>query len=85
VRLPEELDEVPLRQIAETTRGAYFRATDLKSLKEIYSEIDKMEKTDIKSQTFTDYRDVFWPLLIAAFLIFSTELFLSLTLFRRVP
>ena len=45
-----EIDEPTLKQIAATTGGQYFRATDNASLKEIYSEIDKMEKTKISVQ-----------------------------------
>ena len=48
-----EIDEPTLKQIAATTGGQYFRATDNASLKEIYSEIDKMEKTKISVQEYS--------------------------------
>lgn len=86
VRTPEnELDEATLRRVAEDTHGAYFRATDLASLKKIYGEIDRMEKTDVKTQTFAEYRDVYPPWLWLAFLLFIAEGVLSQTLWRRYP
>jgi Ca-activated chloride channel family protein len=86
VRTPEnELDEATLRRVAEDTHGAYFRATDLASLKKIYGEIDRMEKTDVKTQTFAEYRDVYRPWLWLAFLLFVAEGVLSQTLWRRYP
>ena len=51
--VPVEIDEPTLKQIAATTGGQYFRATDNTSLKEIYSEIDKMEKTKISVQQYS--------------------------------
>ena len=51
--IPVEIDEATLKQIASTTGGQYFRATDNASLKEIYSEIDQMEKTKISVQEYS--------------------------------
>jgi Ca-activated chloride channel family protein len=85
VRVPEDLDEGTLRAIAETTRGLYFRAKDFESLKKIYKEIDRLEKTDVKVRTFTDYRDLYAPLLWAALILFLLEAALSATALRRLP
>lgn len=86
VRTPEnELDEATLRRVAEDTHGVYFRATDLASLKKIYGEIDRMEKTDVKTQTFAEYRDVYPVWLWGAFLLLAAEGILSQTLWRRYP
>lgn len=85
VQLPEDLDEGTLREIAGVSGGQYFRATDMESLKKIYREIDKLEKTDIKVRTFTDYQDKYPIFLLLAFLLFMTEALLSQTLLRRVP
>lgn len=86
VRTPEnELDEATLRRVAEDTHGVYFRATDLASLKNIYGEIDRMEKTDVKTQTFAEYRDVYPVWLWGAFLLLAAEGILSQTLWRRYP
>lgn len=86
VRTPEnELDEATIRRVAEDTHGVYFRATDLASLKKIYGEIDRMEKTDVKTQTFAEYRDVYPVWLWGAFLLLAAEGILSQTLWRRYP
>ncbi|GAB6395375.1 MAG: VWA domain-containing protein/Ca-activated chloride channel family [Bacteroidales bacterium] len=83
--IPVEIDEPALKQIAATTGGQYFRATDNASLKQIYSEIDKMEKTKINVQEFSkkqeEYRD--WALLIFALLLL--ELLLRTTVLRNIP
>ncbi|MBI4397411.1 MAG: VWA domain-containing protein [Elusimicrobia bacterium] len=85
VRLPEELDETSLRRIAETTQGRYFRAANFKGLRDIYEEINQMEKTDVKVETFADFVDAYPPFLFLAFFLFTAEMILSQTLFRRFP
>ena len=52
------IDEATLQQIAEKTGGKYFRATDTKSLEAIYSEIDRLEKTEVESIQYVDYREL---------------------------
>jgi Ca-activated chloride channel family protein len=51
--MPVEIDEITLRKIAEIANGKYFRATDEKSLKAIYREIEKLEKRKILDQNYT--------------------------------
>ena len=48
VNMPVEIDEKTLTQIAGTTEGNYFRATSNSKLKEVYEEIDKLEKNKIE-------------------------------------
>lgn len=52
------IDEKTLTQIAETTGGKYYRATDTKSLENIYAEIDELEKTEVESVQYVDYREL---------------------------
>jgi Ca-activated chloride channel family protein len=86
VKMPEnELDEATLREVALRTGGAYFRATDFESLKKIYKEIDQMEKTEVKVETYADYTDRHVPFLLAAFFLIGLESLLAVTLWRRVP
>jgi Ca-activated chloride channel homolog len=85
VRLPEDLDEPTLREVAGVTQGKYFRATDWKSLRQIYKDIDAMEKTDVQVRTFTDFQDAYLPLVAAALCLLMTEVALAQTLLRRVP
>lgn len=82
---PDGLDEGALREVAAVTGAQYFRATDISSLKKTYREIDKLEKTDIKVLTFTDYQDVYLPWLLVALALLLAELTLSQTLWRRLP
>lgn len=81
-RVNVEIDEVLLKEIADATGGLYFRATNNKKLEEIYSEINKLEKTEIEEFKFYNYQEKFRPLVILAGLLFMIELLLRLTLFR---
>lgn len=83
--IPVEIDEPTLKQIASTTGGQYFRATDNTSLKEIYSEIDKMEKTKISVQQYSKKQEEYknWALLLFALLL--VEILLRNTLLRNIP
>ncbi|HKP32273.1 MAG TPA: VWA domain-containing protein, partial [Chitinophagaceae bacterium] len=79
------IDEKLLKQIADETGGKYFRAKDNESLKNIYSEIDKLEKSRIESTTTTNYSERFLPFLIGAAFFLFLELFLRLTVFKKFP
>lgn len=83
--IPVEIDEQVLKQIASTTGGQYFRATDNASLKEIYSEIDQMEKTKISVQEFSKKQEEYknWALIVFALLL--VEVLLRNTLLRNIP
>jgi len=58
-----DLDEDTLKTIASETQGYYFKATEASDLTTIYEQIDKMEKTDIKTQSFVEKQDIF-PVLL---------------------
>jgi len=79
------IDEKLLRQIAEETGGFYFRARDNESLRNIYSEIDKLEKTRIEITSLRRYTEKFHPFAIAAAAFLLLEILLRLTLFRKFP
>ena len=83
--VPVEIDEPTLKQIAATTGGQYFRATDNASLKAIYEEIDQMEKTKISVQEFSKKQEEYknWSLLVFALLLM--EIVLRNTLLRNIP
>lgn len=83
--IPVEIDEQILKQIASTTGGQYFRATDNSSLKEIYSEIDQLEKTKISVQEFSKKQEEYknWALLVFALLLI--EVLLRNTVLRNIP
>src|SRR5690606_37663174 len=81
-RVNVEIDEALLKEIAAATGGLYFRATNNKKLQEIYSEINKLEKTEIEEFKFYNYQEKYRPLVILAGLLFLLELLLKVTLFR---
>ena len=81
-RVQVEIDEELLKEIAKVTGGQYFRATDNRKLKEIYEEIDKLEKTDVEEFKFYNYDEKYRPLVILAGLFLILELLLRFTVFR---
>jgi Ca-activated chloride channel family protein len=80
-----DVDEPTLQQIAETTGGRYFRATDTESLAEIWGEIDQLERTEIEVENFTQYAERFPLALGFGLLLLMTEVGLAQTVFRRLP
>lgn len=74
-----------LGRMSSLANGRFYRATNRKELQRIYSEIDRLEKTEIKLRRYTTYRPLFqWPLLAALGLL-TLELVLANTRLRRVP
>jgi len=80
--VPVEIDEELLKQIAKTTGGLYFRATNNKSLKTIYAEIDKLEKTDVEELKFTQYHEKYRFFAILAFALYALAYVLKQTIFK---
>lgn len=83
--VPVEFEEETLKKIAEVTKGKYFRATDTGSLKSIFGEIDKLEKTKVEIEKVSQYRDFFPWFLIGGITFLGLEVLLSQTLWRRLP
>lgn len=79
------IDEKLLRAIASETGGLYFRARDTESLKGIYSEIDKLERSKIEVIALKRFTEKFHPFAIAAALLLIIEMILRYTLFRKFP
>jgi len=85
VRMPVEIDEKTLREIARSTEGRYYRATDGEALAKIYEEIGEMEKTEIKSREYIRYTELFWYFLLPAMIFLGGEVVLANTRFRKIP
>lgn len=83
--VPVDVDEKTLQKIAELTQGQYFRATNNKSLKLIYNEIDDMEKTRIEVKAYRSYTELFYGWLAAGLVALLIELVLVSTVFRKLP
>lgn len=90
------LGEDQMKQVAETTGGRYFRATDTDSLKRVYEEIDQLEKTKTEQRRYTQYRqlatsavrlgDAWLPPLLAVVLgLLGLEVVLAVTRLRQLP
>lgn len=80
-----DVDEETLAEVASTTGGRYFRATDTESLASIYQEIDELETTEIEVQNFTRYTELFHIPLAAGLLLLLIEAGLANTLLRKLP
>ncbi len=80
-----EIDEEVLEKIAILTGGKYFRATDNDKLREIYEEIDAMEKTQLDVKQFSKRNEEYFPLLLLALIILGLEVTLRYTLLRTLP
>jgi Ca-activated chloride channel family protein len=83
--MPVEIDEDVLKKIAQSTGGNYFRATDNHKLREIYQQIDEMEKTRLDVKQFSKRSEEYFPFLLAAMLILLFEILLRYTVFRTIP
>jgi len=80
-----QIDEDLLKQIAQKTGGQYFRATDNKTLKEIYQQIDKLEKTKIDVSSFEHKSEKFYVFAMFAGLLVMIEFLLRYTILKSVP
>ncbi len=80
-----KIDEDLLKEVADMTDGKYFRATSNKKLKDIYEEIDKMEKSKIDVTEFRKKKEEFLPLAFIALGLFILEIFFRNTVFRTLP
>jgi len=79
-----EIDEDLLKFIAKQTGGKYFRATNNKSLSNIYDEINKLEKTKIEEFKFYNYAEHYRGLVILSILLLLFEALLKQTIFRSI-
>jgi Ca-activated chloride channel homolog len=80
-----EIDEKLLNEIAKMTGGVYYRATDEKSLEDIYAEIDRLEKTEMDITTFKRYSEEFRQFLSLALMLLILEIVLRMTVFKTLP
>ncbi|MCD4665149.1 MAG: VWA domain-containing protein [Bacteroidales bacterium] len=80
-----KIDEGLLQEVAEQTDGRYFRATSNRKLREIYEEIDHLEKSKIDVTEFRKKTEEFLPFALLAFILITLEVFLRFTIFRTIP
>lgn len=85
INIPVEIDEQTLTQIAQITGGLYFRATNNKALKEIYQEIDQMEKTKMSVQEYSKKQEEYMLFAMIGLLLLLLELLLRYTVLKNIP
>lgn len=85
VNVPVEIDTKTLEDIASVTNGHFYRATNTGELKQIYKDIDKLEKTKMDVKKFSKHYDNFQPFVLAAFIVLLLEILLRTTILRRIP
>lgn len=85
VSIPVDIDEESLKAIAEKTSGRYYRADSTETLREIYAEIDKLEKTEIQIKKYQRYRELFPWVVLAGLVVLMLEIILSNTVWRKLP
>ncbi|MGL5318635.1 MAG: vWA domain-containing protein [Bacteroidales bacterium] len=80
-----EIDETTLKQIASVTGGQYFRATDNQSLKQVYEQIDQLEKTKMQTNQYSKRHEQYKYFALLAFLLLFAEAVLRYTIYRKIP
>ena len=85
VNMAVEIDTKTLRDIAATTDGNFYRATNKAELRKIYQDIDKLEKTKFNVKQFSKHYEAFQPFAIAAIVALLLEILLRISVFRRIP
>jgi Ca-activated chloride channel homolog len=79
------VDEETLKKIADTTGGKYYRATDTKTLNQIFEQIDALEKSTVELNQFTQFRELFpWPLGVGLGVL-ALHALLGQTVGRKLP
>ncbi len=80
-----DFNDEGLKHVAQIAEGQFYRATDTRSLENIYGQIDKMEKSTVALEQYKQYRDLFPWFLAAGSALLALDAVLSLTLWRKLP
>ena len=80
-----QLDEATLQQIADITGGRYYRAEDTAGLRDIYDEINNLEKSQVEIEVYNQYQELAGWLIIPALMLLLLEMVLRKTTFRTIP
>lgn len=82
---PVDIDEDTLREISSRTHGRYYRADKTETLRSIYDEIDRLEKTEVQVKKYQRYREVFPMFALPGLALLLLEIILSHTVWRTLP
>jgi Ca-activated chloride channel family protein len=80
-----QFNEAGLKEVAKIADGQFFRATDTKSLEQIFQGIDKMEKTTVSVKKYQQYRDLFPACIMAGCGLLVAQILLSQTVWKKLP
>ncbi len=83
--IPIEIDEEVLKRIASVTGGKYYLATDTETLRKIYDDINRLEKSTIEHFGYKEYSELFYYFLIPGLIFLLLEILLANTVFLKVP
>lgn len=83
VPIQNTMDERVLKQIAEMTGGLYHRAQDGEALRRVYAEIDRLEKSTIRTVEYTDWQEKFHLVAVPGAAVLLLGVLLSVTVLRR--
>jgi Ca-activated chloride channel family protein len=83
--VPVDIDETTLTKISEMTGGKYYRADNAEKFQAIYSEIDKLEKTEADVKKFAHHKELFAWLISIGLVLLTAEIALGQTVLRRLP
>jgi len=84
-KIPIEIDEEVLKRIAGLTGGKFYLASDTETLRKIYDDINRLEKSNIEHFGYREYNELFPFFLIPGLILMMLEILLANTLFMRVP
>ena len=79
------LTRIPCKKIADITDGNYYRATNNTKLKEIYEQIDKLERTKLNVKEYSKREEEYMTFAVIAFAALLLELLLRNTILKRIP
>ena len=85
VEVHVEFDEAQLKRVAQIANGHFYRAADMKSMQDIFSEIDKLEKSTVQYKKTQQFTDLYPWFLTAGLVLISLEMVLAQTAWRRLP
>jgi Ca-activated chloride channel family protein len=83
--VPVDIDEKTLTEIAQKTGGKYYRADSTDTLRKIYDEIDKLERTEVETKKYVQVEELFTWLVIPGLLLLAAEVMLGNTIWRKLP
>jgi Ca-activated chloride channel family protein len=83
--VPVDVDEATLQKIADKTGGRYYRADNAEKFKQIYAQIDKLEKTEAVINKYTEYKELFPWFVLSGLALLLIEIVLAQTAFRKLP